>query len=350
MIANGQRVRHQGYTTEIITDLALEWLKARRDPSKPFLLMCQHKAPHRPWEPSLSKLDLLEDQTIPEPPTLFDDYRGRTSPARDQDMSIARTLTKGDLKLVTPRDLDPEQKKVWEAHYGPRNEAFEKANLTGDDLIRWKYQRYAKDYLRCISSVDDSVGKLLDYLDASGLAKNTMVVFASDQGFYVGEHGWFDKRWAYEESLHMPLIVRWPGVTRPGSVNDDLTSNLDFAQTFLDAAGAPASEAMQGRSLVPLLKGDTPADWRTSFYYRYYEYPAPHRVRPHEAVRTRTHKLIRFDTGEWELFDLKADPLELTSRYGDPAYAEVVRDLKAELDRLRSAYKVPADPPAAARP
>jgi arylsulfatase A-like enzyme len=256
-------------------------------------------------------------------------------------MSIEKTLTEADLKLKTPAELDPEQKKAWEAAYGPRNEAFRKAKLSGKDLVRWKYQRYIKDYLRCVASVDDGVGAVLDYVDASGLAGNTVVIYASDQGFYLGEHGWFDKRWAYEESLHTPLIVRWPGVTRPGTENRDLVSNLDFAETFLEIAGEPVPPGMQGRSLVPLLRGETPADWRTSFYYRYDEYPVPHRVRPHEAVRTARYKLIHFDRGDWELFDLETDPRELTSRYDDPSYAAVVKDLKAELSRLRAAYKVP---------
>jgi arylsulfatase A-like enzyme len=350
MIADGQRVRHQGYTTEIITRLTLDWLKSRRDPSRPFLLMCQHKAPHRPWEPALSKLDLYEDRTFPEPPTLFDTYEGRTASAREQDMTIASTMTEGDLKLTTPTDLDADQKKVWEAAYGPRNEAFRRAKLAGKDLVRWKFQRYIKDYLRCVSSVDDSVGAVLDYLDTAGLAANTVVVYASDQGFYLGEHGWFDKRWAYEESLHTPLIVRWPGVTKPRSHNADLVSNLDLAETFLDVAGAPIPPTMQGRSLVPLLHGKTPADWRSSFYYRYEEYPVPHRIRPHEAVRTARYKLIHFDRGDWELFDLETDPRELTSRYEDPAFAAIVKELKAELTRLRALYKVPATVGAASAP
>jgi arylsulfatase A-like enzyme len=344
MIANGKRVRLKGYTTEVITRLSLEWLKSQRDPEKPFLLMCQHKAPHRPWEPNLDKLDLYEDVTFPEPSTLFDDYSGRTSSAKDQDMSIARTMTDLDLKLVTPRDLDNDQRKVWESKYGPRNEAFRKLALKGDDLIRWKYQRYMKDYLRCVSSLDDSVGEILAYLDSSGLARNTVVIYASDQGFYLGEHGWFDKRWMYEESLHTPLLVRWPGVVKPGSTNQDMVSNLDFAETFLDLAGLEIPGTMQGRSLVPLLKGTRPADWRSSFYYRYYEYPVPHRVRPHEGVRTDRLKLIHFpDTEEWELFDLANDPNELRSVYADPSYGRDVTNLKAELARLRKQYKVPDD-------
>jgi arylsulfatase A-like enzyme len=346
MIENGKRVRHKGYTTDVITDLTLDWLQSKRDPGKPFLLMCQHKAPHRPWEPSLEKLNLYEDVTIPEPATLFDDYSGRGTAARDQDMSIARTMNEQDLKLVTPNDLDEDQRKVWEAAYVPRNEAFRRLDPKGDDLVRWKYQRYIKDYLRCVSSVDDSVGKLLSYLDASGLAENTVVIYASDQGFYLGEHGWFDKRWMYEESLHTPLLVRWPGVTKPGSINTNLVSNLDFAETFLEIAGQPIPPAMQGRSFMPLLKGETPSDWRTSFYYHYYEYPVPHRVQRHDGVRTSRHKLLHFyDNDDWELFDLASDPQELKSVYSDPSYASVATELKAELARLRTKHKVPENSP-----
>jgi arylsulfatase A-like enzyme len=342
MIENGTRVRHKGYTTDVITELTLQWLETKRDRAKPFLLMCQHKAPHRPWEPSLDKLTMYEDVTIPEPPTLFDDYSGRTSAARDNDMTIAKTMNDQDLKLVTPNDLDADQRKTWNAFYEPRNEAFRKLDLKGDDLVRWKYQRYIKDYLRCVSSVDDSVGRLLGYLDRTGQTENTVVIYASDQGFYLGEHGWFDKRWIYEESLHTPLLVRWPRVTKAGSSSESLVSNLDFAETFLDIAGQPIPAAMQGRSFAPLLRGEKPADWRKSYYYHYYEYPVPHRVRPHDGVRTDRHKLIHFyQTDEWELYDLEKDPRELRSVADDPSYARVLDDLKAELSALRTRYEVP---------
>jgi arylsulfatase A-like enzyme len=261
-------------------------------------------------------------------------------------MSIAKTMTDADLKLVTPSDLDADQRKSWNAFYEPRNEKFRKLAPKGDELVRWKYQRYMKDYLRCVSSVDDSVGKLLDFLERSGLAENTVVVYASDQGFYLGEHGWFDKRWMYEESLHTPLLVRWPGVTKPGSTSSSLVSNLDFAETFLELAGQPIPPAMQGRSLVPLLRGETPADWRKSHYYHYYEYPVPHRVRPHDGVRTDHHKLIHFyQTDEWELFDLEKDPRELHSVAEDRSYSRVLTELKAVLSALRTRYEVPADEP-----
>jgi arylsulfatase A-like enzyme len=344
MIRNGQRVNHEGYTTEIITDLTLDWLKEARDPDKPFMLMCQHKAPHRNWQPGPGYLTMYDDVTIPEPKTLFDDYSGRGTAAKTQDMTIEKTLTPFDLKLTPPRNLTPEQLEAWEAAYEPKNEAFRKAKLEGKDLVRWKYQRYIKDYLRCVAAVDDNIGRVLDYLDASGLAENTVVVYSSDQGFYLGEHGWFDKRWMYKESLGTPLIVRWPGVVQPGSENDDIVSNLDFAETFLDMAGAEVPQDMQGHSLVPLLKGNTSSDWRKSFYYHYYEFPAVHSVRRHYGVATDRYKLIHFyKLNEWELYDLAEDPNEMKSVYNDPSQAEVIKRLKTELVRLRALYDVPED-------
>jgi arylsulfatase A-like enzyme len=346
MLKNGERTQHTGYTTEIVTDLALDWLREGREKDKPFLLMYQHKAPHRNWQPGPKHLNMYDDVTIPEPDSLFDDYEGRGTAARTQRMEIKRDLSANDLKLNPPRNLTPEQLKRWNAAYGPKNEAFKKANLQGDDLIRWKYQRYIKDYLRCVASVDDNIGRVLDYLDEHGLADNTLVIYSSDQGWFLGENGWFDKRWFYEYSLRMPLLARWPGVIQPGSTNADMVSNVDFAPTFLDVAGAadkiPAD--FQGRSFLPQFKGGTPEDWRKSFYYHYYEFPGAHSVRRHFGVRTETHKLIRFyGIDEWELYDLKADPTERTSRYGDPKYAEITAKLKKELTRLQTELKVPED-------
>ncbi|GAB4107975.1 MAG: hypothetical protein Kow00105_13010 [Phycisphaeraceae bacterium] len=344
-IDNGTEVRIEGYATDIITDLALDWLKHKRNPDQPFVLMYQHKAPHRPWEPGPDHLTMYDDVTIPEPETLFDDYTGRGSAARMQEMTIAEHLNDHDLKLDERKGLTPEQAKAWDAAYGPKNEAFRRADLKGKDLVRWKYQRYIKDYLRCVASVDDNIGRVLDYLDEAGLAENTIVVYSSDQGWYVGEHGWYDKRWMYEPSLKTPLIVRWPGVVKPGSVSKQMVSNLDFAETFLDAAGLPIPEDMQGRSLLPILKGETPDDWRTSFYYHYYEFPGWHSVARHYGVRTERYKLIHFyQLDEWELYDLQNDPNELRSVFGDPDYADVQARLHAELDRLREQLEVGPDP------
>jgi len=338
-IEMGERKKHQGYATDIIADQALNWLRTRKG-DKPFCLLLQHKAPHRNWQPASKHLDLYDDAKIPEPATLFDDYEGRGRAAKEQDMSIAKTMNKNDLKLTPPGGLTPEQKARWDAAYDPENRAFEEAALEGKDLVRWKYQRYMKDYLRCIASVDDNVGRVLDYLDQSGLAETTVVVYTSDQGFYLGDHGWFDKRFMYEESLRMPLLVRYPKEIRAGSVNSDIVVNLDFGETFLDYAGVTVPADMQGRSLRPLLRGQTPGDWRTSMYYHYYEYPAEHGVKRHYGVRTQRHKLIHFynDIDEWELYDLQSDPDELKNVYSDPRYADVARELTAELKRLRAQY------------
>ena len=351
MKRNGQMVKHTGYTTDIITDLALDWLKSQRDPNKPFLLMCQHKAPHRNWQPGPKHLAMYDDVTLPEPETLWDDYAGRASAAKQQAMTIVRHLSPNDLKLTPPRGFTPDQRKAWDAAYGPKNEAFRKANLQGKDLVRWKYQRYMKDYLRCIASVDDNVGRILKYLDDAGLAKDTVVIYTSDQGFYLGDHGWFDKRWMYRESFINAFLVRWPGVVQPGSTCDALSQNLDYAPTMLGMAGLTPPADMQGMSLVPLLRGQKPAAWRKSLYYHYYEFPGAHSVRRHYGVRTDRYKLIYYyNLDEWECFDLQKDPHELKSVYADPAYAATVAKLKAELARLRALYKVPEDTRPVKRP
>jgi arylsulfatase A-like enzyme len=244
--------------------------------------------------------------------------------------------------------MNDEQRKAWNEYYEPRNKEFRAANLRGKDLVRWRYNRYMHDYLGCVKAVDESVGRLLEFLEEEGLAENTVIICSSDQGFFLGEHGWFDKRWIFEESLRTPLLVRWPGVTPPGSVNDDIVSLLDFAETFLDIAGVPIPPDMQGRSLVPLFKGETPDDWRTSLYYHYYEYPVPHRVRPHYGVVTDRFKLVHYykpDVDDWELLDREKDPLEVQNFYDDPAYSETVKELHAELERLRKEAKDTEEPP-----
>ncbi len=353
MIQNGMRVKNAGYVTDIITDRSLDWLQ-NRDKTKPFLLMCQHKAPHREWEPNLKYLGHDKDRKYPEPETLFDDYSGRGKAEHTQDMTLAKTMTAKDLKLVLPPQLTPGQLALWKAYYDPRNEEFQKANLQGQDLVRWRYNRYLHDYLGCVASVDESVGRLLKYLDDEGLAENTIVVYTSDQGFYLGEHGWFDKRWIFEESLRTPLLVRWPGVVKPESVNNYLVSNLDFAETFLEAAGVLVPAEMQGLSLVPLLKGESPPSWRKSFYYHYYEFPGPHRVARHYGVVTDRYKMVHFYEPQfdyWELFDLQIDPREMTSVYESADYATARKELAAELARLRRDLNVPDDdPPEAAIP
>ena len=339
-IEMGERKTFEGYVTDIITDKSLQWLK-NRDKNKPFCLMFQHKAPHRRWEPGPKYLTLYDDIEIPEPETFNDDYSTRSDAAREQEMTISRHITDSDMKFSVPKDLTEEQLAAWNAAYEPKNEAFRKANLKGQDLVKWKYQRYMKDYLRCIASVDDNVGRLLDYLDESGLTKNTIVFYTSDQGFYLGDHGWFDKRFMYEESLRMPLLARYPKAIKAGSVNDSIVLNLDFAPTFLDFAGIKKPDDMQGRSFRSVLSDKTPDDWRTSMYYHYYEYPAVHAVKRHYGIRTKQYKLIHFyhDIDAWELYDLQKDPHELNNIYNDPVHADVVKKLKVELVQLQEKYK-----------
>jgi arylsulfatase A-like enzyme len=345
MIREGKRVRHAGYVTDIITDLSLDWLK-KRDPSKPFMLLCWNKAPHRNWQPALRDLDFDHDRVYGLPDSLFDDYSGRGIAEHDQNMTIAKTMTlDADSKLVDPPDLNPEQKKAWDRYYAPRNQAFLAKKLTGRALTEWKYNRFMHDYLGCIKGVDNNLGRILKYLDDTGLATNTIVIYSSDQGFFLGEHGWFDKRWIFEEAARAPLVIRWPGTAKPGSVSKALVSNLDFAETLLQAAGQPIPDRMQGRSLLPLFQGPTPADWRTAFYYHYYEYPAAHHVRPHYGVITDRYTLAHFyapDVDYWELFDREKDPGEMRSVFGNPAYADTQASLMQEVARLRTELKEPA--------
>jgi arylsulfatase A-like enzyme len=357
MIRNGQRVNYTGYTTDIIGELSLNWLKDR-DKDKPFMLMFQHKAPHREWQPHPRHFKLYDGVEIPEPATLFDDYEGRASPAGKQQMTIANHMSALDMKLTPPKNLTPEQLAAWTSYYGPIKEHYEKDKPTGKALTHWRFQRYMKDYLSCVAAVDENIGKMLAYLDESGLAKNTIVIYASDQGFYLGEHGWYDKRWMYEQSLRTPLIARWPGMVKAGSVCKDMVANIDFAETFLEIAGAEVPKDMQGRSLVPVLKGQTPTDWRKAFYYHYYETPDSHNVARHYGVRTERYKLIHYyREDEWELFDLKNDPQEMKSIYADPANAALVAELKGELSRLQKDLgdkdptgRVPDEPGGPARP
>ena len=346
----------EGYVTDVVTDKALNWLENDRQSDEPFMLMVQHKAPHREWEPGPDHLTLFDDVTIPEPDNLFDDYANRASAAKLQDMSIEKTMRMGsDLKVWTEEDYETgpykrtfarmtdAQRKAWDAAYEPKNKAFLEAKLEGKELISWKYQRYLKDYLRCIRAIDDNVGRLLAYLDESGLAENTIVFYSADQGFYLGEHGWFDKRFIYEESLRTPLVARWPGVVEPGSNTDAIVQNLDVAQSFLEIAGVAPPEDMQGISFVPLMKGDPPVGWRDGIYYHYYEGEGKvHNVYKHYGVRTARYTLAYYYTlDEWELFDLLKDPTQMNNLYDDPAYAGEVERLKLQLATLRKNYKVP---------
>ncbi len=346
VLGPGGEEKLTGYATDLLTDLGLAWLK-QRDKNKPFMLLLHHKAPHRPWEPPTRYYRWLADVKIPEPPTLFDDYRGRGTAAHAQKLEIGRDMTlASDLKVRAGKG---EHAAEFEAAFGTRNAAFEKAKLEGPALTRWKYQEYVKDYLRCVKAVDDSVGRVLDYLKAEGLEENTVVVYASDQGFYMGEHGWFDKRWIYEESLHMPLIIRWPGVVKPGSRPTPLVQNIDYAATFVEIVGGKIPDGLHGRSLVPILRGETPADWRKSLYYHYYD--PGHGVMKHYGVRTDRYTLAHFyPVKEWELYDLEKDPQQLRSLHAESAYASTLTGLQAELERLRQRYEPGFDPQAPATP
>ena len=363
MITPEGQVTIEGYCTDIVTDMAVEFLEEGRDESKPFMLMVQHKAPHRNWMPALRHLNLYDDIDIPEPSTLFDDYRDNAPAARYQELEIDRhmhinydlfldlTPDFPDLPIRTDKSawrnlqrMTPEQVKAWRAAYEPKDKAFHEANLTGKDLVRWKYQRYAKNYLRSVKGVDESVERLVDTLDDLGLDDNTIFIYSSDQGFYIGDHGWYDKRWMYEESLKMPFIVKWPGVAQPGSRTTKMVQNLDYAETFLDIAGAPIPSDMQGVSLVPLLKGENPSDWRKSIYYHYYEYPSVHMVPRHNGIRTNRYKLMHFyQFDEWEFYDLRSDPDEYNNLYGNPEYKNLVNRMKRELKGLVEKYDDDSD-------
>jgi arylsulfatase A-like enzyme len=356
------REKTEGYVTDIISDVALEWLKNGRDKSKPFMMMVHNKAPHREWWPGPDHLTMYDGITFPEPPTLFDDYSGRGSAAKQQEMTILNHMTlSSDLKIdpedlndIYPQDersinaykynynrLNDQQRIEWNRAYIPMMEEFKNNPPEGRDLLKWKYQRYLHDYLACIASVDDNVGRLLDYLKVSGLDKNTIVIYTSDQGFYLGEHGWFDKRFMYEESLRTPLIVRWPDRIKPGSRCEQMVLNLDLAETFLDAAGESIPNEMQGMSLLPLMRGEKPDSWRNAIYYHYYEYPGWHMVKRHYGIRTERYKLIHFyyDIDEWELYDLLNDPHEMNNLYGKEGYEQITSDLKNKLDELKIQYK-----------
>jgi len=366
MIFPDGRRRIDGYCTDVVTDLAVDWLENKRQKDKPFMLMVQHKAPHRNWMPALRHLDLYDDVEIPEPPTLFDKWEDNAPAARLQELEIDRHMDLNyDLFLdLTPefnqppsqlrqdrsawhnmKRMSPEQLAKWRSHYGPKDKAFHEAKLTGKDLVRWKFQRYAKNYLRCVKGVDESVDNLQKTLKKLGLDKNTIVIYSSDQGFYIGDHGWYDKRWMYDESLKMPFIVKWPGVTKPGSRNTELIQNLDYAETFLEIAGAPIPKDMQGASLVPLLKGQKPKDWRKEIYYHYYEYPSVHMVPRHNGIRSKRYKLMHFYQfeNEWELYDLKSDPDELKNLYEDPKFAKLRQRMKARLEHLVDHYEDDSD-------
>lgn len=374
-IDNGERRVMPGYCTNVTTDLALEWLENGRDKSRPFCLFLHHKAPHRTWMPDLQDLDLYNDVTYPLPDNFYDDYEGRVA-AANQELSIIKDMNVVyDLKMadrdneihtpenpelesygrgmyLQPEDgrfrpgrMTPEQQAVWDAHYGPIIEQFKRDSLSGNALSEWKYQRYMHDYCRVIHSIDRNVGRIYDYLKENGLLENTVVIYTSDQGFFMGEHGYFDKRYMYEESFRTPLLVRMPDCCKDvlrGADVDGFVQNIDHAPTFLELAGAPIPEDIQGESYLQLLKGDRKG-WRKSLYYHYYEYPAEHCVRRHYGVRTQRYSLMHFynDIDEWELFDLRIDPQEMHNIYGQPGTERITGKLRKELERLQIKYDDP---------
>ena len=334
----------EGYTTEIITEKAIQWMDSIKSDAQPFMLFLGHKSPHRPWQPGPNEIGMYEGVTIPEPESLFDTYTGDRTVAAMNFMSISEAMKlEQDLKITSgPQGgFTIKQQKTWDSIYGPINEKFNKENLTGKDLTRFKYQRYMKDYLASVAGVDKGVGEVLDYLNTSGLEENTIVIYTSDQGFYLGEHGWFDKRWMYKESLRTPLLVSWPGKIKAGTRTDRMVSNLDFAETFLDIAQTEIPKDMQGKSILPILKGEIPENWREAHYYHYYEHPSEHDVRRHYGITTDRYKLIHFyyDLDKWELYDLEKDPNEMQNLYGDSAYAEVKSELHKRLETLRTTYQ-----------
>lgn len=360
-IEMGRAYRETGYATTIITDMAIRWLQ-NRETGKPFCLLVHHKAPHRNWMPDTIDFGLFDGMEFPVPETFFDNYEGRQA-AAEQEMSVIKDMRmSSDLKITgadgdslsqAEKDylwyvnhrLTPEQRKAWLREYDSISKAFNAGPPTGDSLALYKLNRYLTDYLRTVQSVDRNTGRLLDYLESAGLLKNTLVVYTSDQGFYLGEHGWFDKRFMYEESFRTPLMMRLPdSFTARGDI-EQMVQNIDFAPTFLELAGVEPPADMQGVSLVPLLKGSNPKKWRDALYYHYYEYPAEHAVKRHYGIRTDRYKLIHFynDIDRWELYDLGTDPHEMKNLIDDPAYDRVESDLRKRLDGLRELYKVPIE-------
>ena len=360
---DGSRKRYEGYCTDLVGDFSIDWLE-NRDPDRPFLLMSQHKAPHRNWSPHPRHFGKYPLGSVPAPDTLFDDYANRSELLKENEMSIKEHFHWGhDMKFHGPNEfpqhfvsgipngeynrMTAEQKAQWDAYYEPENEALlaklRAGEMSEEAITKWKHQRYMHDYLGCIAAVDDNVGRMLDYLDANGLAENTIVIYGSDQGFYLGEHGWYDKRWMFEESLRMPLLVRWPGVVEAETRTGAMVQNIDYAPTFLEVAGVAVPVEMQGRSILPVLRsgGEKPADWRDAIYYAYYENDAVHMVPMHDGVRTERYKAMYFPrTREWNLFDLETDPQEMRSVHADPAYAEILRELQARYRQLHRQYDV----------
>ncbi len=341
-------VRYKGYATDIISDFSIDWLNKRKD-NTPFFMVIGEKATHRNWMPDIQDLGAFDGIEFPYPDNFFDDYQNRKA-ASDQDMTISKTmLLQNDLKMNVNYKLpgmfgrmSPTEKAAYEKYYAKEAAEYDKIKKDSLAVVKWKYQRYLKDYLSTARSMDRNIGRILRYLDSTGLAKNTVVIYTSDQGFYMGEHGWFDKRFMYEESMRTPLVMRYPGVIKPGTKNTQLVMNIDLAPTLLDVAGKEVPSDIQGSSFFPLIsKKPLVKPWRNALYYHYYEYPEPHHVSPHFGVRTQQYKLIRFygPADTWELYDLKKDSKEMKNLFGDPAYAKIISDLQKQLVQLATQFK-----------
>ncbi len=332
---NGTKVKEEGYATSLTTDHALNWLQQGRDKNQPFLMMLQYKAPHRNWDPEEKYLDLFKDIELPYPATFEDDYATRELTAGDTDMTMD-FFNRKDMKLMSPEGMKNGELQQW---YGWGNKrGFGEGWLPNDTMTinearRWKYQRYMKDYLACVKSVDDNIGRVLQYLDENGLSENTIVVYTSDQGFYLGDHGWFDKRFMYEQSLRMPFLLRYPPLVKEHFENNDIITNIDFAPTLLDLAGVSIPEEVQGRSFAQNIAGETPEDWKQNMYYHYYEFPFWHHVQPHYGIRNERYKLIHFyyNVDVWEFYDLENDPDELNNAINDPQYTDIIAQMKIDL-------------------
>ncbi|MFD1062263.1 sulfatase [Winogradskyella litorisediminis] len=332
---NGEDKKVEGYSTNLSTDFAMEWLENERKKDDPFMMVLQYKAPHRPWEPDTKYEQLWEDIEMPYPSNFNDDYKGRELTAGDTEMTMDY-FSRRDMKFEEPKGLQGKEKLKW-AFYGAKpGEIVQPEGMTAEEGKKWRYQTYIKDYLACVKSVDDNIGRVLKYLDDNNLTENTVIVLTSDQGFYLGEHGFFDKRFIYEESLRMPFMVRYPKMIKPESVNNDIITNIDFAPTLLELANIDTTQKMQGESFVPILEGDTPNDWKQAMYYHYYEFPYWHHVQPHYGIRTQKYTLAHFyyNIDVWELYDLEKDPQQMNNVINDPQYASVVSELKEQLKDL----------------
>ena len=335
---NGKKVKEKGYATNLTTDAALNWLAEGRKKEEPFLMLLQYKAPHRPWEPDEKYETLWDDIEMPYPSTFDDDYVGRELTAGDTEMTMDY-LSRRDMKLTRPEGLKGKEKVQWDFYGAKRGQIVQPEGMSEEEGKKWRY--HIKDYLACVKSIDDNIGRVLDYLDANGLSENTMIVLTSDQGFYLGDHGFFDKRFIYEESLRMPYMMKYPGKIKPGSVNEDIITNIDFAPTLLDVANIPNRERMQGKSFAAMLNNKTPKDWRQSMYYHYYEFPFWHHVQPHYGIRTQKYTLAHFyyNIDQWELYDLEKDPKQMNNVINDPNYQDEIIDLKAQLKDLMVYYE-----------